>query len=268
MWLDLLIYTKVNTTYEVEFTNSTDSSILSFIIDDDRLYYTVVSASFNILTFYSCPTGCASCYFPNNCSQCEQGYVLKGTYCFPTPTVCVRNIALKINVCQEYCSEECKTCNQTKHDCYQCADFYARDESGKCSIQSQSLSIFKDMRPFLNVLRKRGFKWIFMMVDDLWLYQYHQPEYEGIIRDVFRTISFIEEKQWEIVGLAEELEELKEEVSILPRYNPYSNNKFMAESRNTNLLLDNLFDFLLCSVPLILAMEFLFYRIFHCLFNY
>ena len=109
---------------------------------------------------------------------------------------------------------------------------------------------------------------MFMMVDDLWLYQYHQQEYEGIIRDVFRTISFIEEKQWEIVGLGEELEELKEKVSILPRYNPYSNKKFMAESRSTNLLLDNLFDFLLCSVPLILAMEFLFYRIFYCLFNY
>ena len=41
-----------------------------------------------------------------------------------------------------------------------------------------------------------------MMVDDLWLYQYHQRQYEGIIRSIFATIALIEEKQWEIVGLS------------------------------------------------------------------
>ena len=40
-----------------------------------------------------------------------------------------------------------------------------------------------------------------MVVDDLWLYQYHLIKYDGILRDVFLTISFIEEKQWEIMGL-------------------------------------------------------------------
>ena len=51
-------------------------------------------------------------------------------------------------------------------------------------------------------------------------------------------------------------------------YNPYSNYKFMEETRNNNLLLDNLMDFICCSVPLLLVMEFLYYRAFYCLFNY
>ena len=51
-----------------------------------------------------------------------------------------------------------------------------------------------------------------MMLDDLWLYQYHQKEYEGIIRDVFATIAFIEENQWEIVGLKEYLDQMKAQI--------------------------------------------------------
>ena len=48
------------------------------------------------------------------------------------------------------------------------------------------------------------------MIDDLWLYQYHQQEYDGIIRVIFSTIAFVEEKQWEIVGLGEYLDQIKD----------------------------------------------------------
>ena len=30
-----------------------------------------------------------------------------------------------------------------------------------------------------------------MVVDDLWLYQYHKKDYDGIVHTVFITISFI-----------------------------------------------------------------------------
>ena len=135
-------------------------------------------------------------------------------------------------------------------------------------IESQSLSIFKDIRPFLNIVRKRGHKWVFMVVDDLWLYQYHQKEYEGIIRDVSRTIVFIEQKQWEIIGLGEYLDRVKDEMKEVRRFNPYSNIRYMEESRNNNALLNNLMDFIVFSIPLTLALWFLYYRIFYCLFNY
>ena len=70
------------------------------------------------------------------------------------------------------------------------------NEKGNCVIGSQVLSIFTDVRPVLNLARRKGLKWIFMVVDDLWLYQYHKQDYDGIVEDVFRTISFIEQRQW------------------------------------------------------------------------
>ena len=42
----------------------------------------------------------------------------------------------------------------------------------------------------------------------------------------------------------------------------------MSEARNNNLLLDNLLDFLVFSVPLMVVLEFLYYKIFYCLFEY
>ena len=56
-----------------------------------------------------------------------------------------------------------------------------------------------------------------------------------------------------------------EEVS---RFNPYSNIRYMEESRNNNALLDNLMDFIVFSIPLTLGLWFLYYRIFYCLFEY
>ena len=75
------------------------------------------------------------------------------------------------------------------------------DEQGECVIESESLSIFVSTRPFLNIVRKKGMKFLFLIVDDLWLYQYHKVKYDGTVRAVFKMISFIEEKQWEVVGL-------------------------------------------------------------------
>ena len=141
------------------------------------------------------------------------------------------------------------------------------NEEGKCESIA-SLNIFVSVRPFLNMIRRRGTKWVFMMVDDLWLYQYHEQEYDGIIKDVFETISLIEERQWEIVGLQRYAEEVKGSMKDLSKYNPHSNEKFMREARNNNVLLDSLIDFLLFSVPLTLLMEFLFYRLFFLLFDY
>ena len=66
-----------------------------------------------------------------------------------------------------------------------------------------------------------------MVVDDLWLYQYHLIKYDGILRDVFLTISFIEEKQWEIMGLDGVLQEVKSQIKEIPEYNPYSNLRYM-----------------------------------------
>ena len=142
------------------------------------------------------------------------------------------------------------------------------DENGECVFGSKTLEAIKDTRPLINAVKARGFKWVFMMVDGLWLYQYHQQQYDGILSDIIKIIAFMEEKQWEIAGLSDKVNWLKQQIPSIKLYNPYSNYKFMQETRNNNLLIDNLMDFFLLSVPLILAMEFLFYRAFFCIFNY
>ena len=42
----------------------------------------------------------------------------------------------------------------------------------------------------------------------------------------------------------------------------------MRETRNSNVLLDSILDFLIFSIPLTLLMEFIFYRLFFLTFNY
>ena len=141
---------------------------------------------------------------------------------------CVGNKFIKgTSICEEYCSRKCKTCFKTKWDCVECADFYTKNGKGKCVIKNTHLSIFIDTRPFLNLVRRKGLKWMFMVVDDLWLYQYHKQEYDGNVKVVFKTISFIEQRQWEIIGLDDELEEAEEQIEDIEEYNAFSNEKYM-----------------------------------------
>ena len=100
-----------------------------------------------------------------------------------------------------------------------------------------------------------------MVVDDLWLQQYPKKDYDGIVEDVFRTISFVEEKQWEIVGLEEPLKSMTRRVDDLPKYNPYSNKKYMEQARKNNYMISSLIDFFVFHVPFIFLVVFIFNKI-------
>ena len=64
------------------------------------------------------------------------------------------------------------------------------------------------------------------------------------------------------------LEEASEGIEDIPKYNVYSNEKFMYESRNNNFMLASLLDFFIFYVPFTLVSVFIFNRIFYILFNY
>ena len=85
---------------------------------------------------------------------------------------------------------------------------------------------------------------------------------------MFKTIAFVEERQWEVIGLRDYLQQMKDDIGEIPKFNPHSNVRFMEEARNNNVLLDSLLDFLVLAVPLTLMMWFLYYHIFYCLFHY
>ena len=44
----------------------------------------------------------------------------------------------------------------------ECAALYVKNPEGKYVIESQALNLFVSIRPLLNVVRKRGYKEIFM----------------------------------------------------------------------------------------------------------
>ena len=125
------VSTKVNSSYEKQFSFDLGVGIRSVKMDARGLYYNALASDQRIYTFYHCPDECSSCVFPNNCTVCQEGYILKGGYCYEKPIVRVQNIFLKGKVCQEYCHRKCRTCNQTRTDCYECAQFY-KMEDGQC----------------------------------------------------------------------------------------------------------------------------------------
>ena len=157
-------------------------------MDKSSLYFIAIANDQKLYTFFLCSNGCANCSFPNNCSACENGFILKDFYCYPQPTQCVGNVVLKNNICAEYCHKKCKTCNQTRTDCYECADFYKRDQNGECVLKNEVLSLLEKVRPFLNFIKRRGLKAMFLAIDDLWLYNYHSHQYDGTALTIFETI--------------------------------------------------------------------------------
>ena len=89
----------------------------------------------------------------------------------------------------------------TRENCVECAEFYTMNEGGKCIVENGVLDLLSKSRTFLNLVKRRGLKTIFVALDDLWLYNFHKINYDGSADAVFKTIKFVEDKQWEIVGL-------------------------------------------------------------------
>ena len=115
-------------------------------------------------------------------------------------------------MCEEYCHRKCKSCNQTRTDCIECAEFYVKDDKGQCVVESRALDICARARPLLNFIKRRGVKSLLLAVDDLWLYNYHRNQYDGTALVVFETIQFIQEQQYEVVGLDDAKEEIETSV--------------------------------------------------------
>lgn len=51
------------------------------------------------------------------------------------------------------------------------------------------------------MFRVRKSKNVFFFLDDIWLYQYHKPEYKGTIAEVFETARILENIKNEVISL-------------------------------------------------------------------
>ena len=75
-------------------------------------------------------------------------------------------------------------------------------------MKNAPLNVLARIRPFLVLLRNSGIKTFLFIIADLRLYEYHRQRYDGIVKQVFVVARFIEDKQWEIVGLVQVKENL------------------------------------------------------------
>ena len=109
---------------------------------------------------------------------------------------------------------------------------------------------------------------MFLALDDLWLYNYHNHQYDGTALTIFETIQFIEEKQWEVTGMDGPKETVETAIEDISLYNPQSNKRYMEEERKNNLFVASTMDFFAFHVPLVLVLVFLLNRLFYCLFDF
>ena len=107
------------------------------------------------------------------------------------------------------------------------------DRNGECVIENPILFVLAKSRPALNLIRRRGLKGLFFIVGDLWLYNFHQQQYDGSTQTVIEIIALIEEKQYELIGLEkvkEQMEErLEESIAQLNEYNCEANPTFIQK---------------------------------------
>lgn len=119
------------------------------------------------------------------------------------------------------------------------------------------MTVLARTRFAFNFIRRGSFKFALLAIDDIWLYSYHKKKYDGISRDVLDVIQLIEQRQWEIVGLADVKEQMEDSIEEVKLYNAYSNKRHMEEGRSNAFFLPSLLVFvLLCN------------RLFYLLFNY
>ena len=143
-----------------------------------------------------------------------------------------------------------------------------KNPQGKCLVESPTLDFLAKTQIFLNLAKRRGLKTLFVALDDLWLYNFHKNDYDGSVDAVFKTIKFIEDKQWEIVGLEDARDKVENAIEEVPPYNPHSNPTYLQKERKNNLFISSTIDYFSFFVPLTVVMVVLFNRLFYCLFDF
>ena len=103
----------------------------------------------------------------------------------------MNNVRLHGGVCEEYCHRKCKSCISERTECHECADYYAKDGNGDCVVESGILNAAVVSRPLFNFIKRKGIRTLFFLVDDLWLYNFHSQDYDGVLKTIFQTIKFV-----------------------------------------------------------------------------
>lgn len=105
------------------------------------------------------------------------------------------------------------------------------------------------------------------MLDDIWLYQYHKPEYMGVPKIVFETARIIETKKDEFIS-HEKIQFIETIENSLRRYDTIANKKYLLHERRDDSLPQNIIDFTFQVIPVTLCIFGLFKLLFWLFYNY
>lgn len=182
-------------------------------------------------------------------------------------TPCVDNVYKSSGVCEQYCWEECYTCEGTADNCTSCFKHYSLSDGG-CTLENVYVKVATYARPYVSILRRNWMAPFYMVLEEIWLYNYHKQDYNGTIEDIFETIRMIEDKKWALEPFVHLLP-IKEKIqSGLPNYDDYSNEKFLQKEHHDQLLIKTLVEYFVFYLPGMIIMMFLLNRLFYLLFNY
>lgn len=181
---------------------------------------------------------------------------------------CTGGITIMDGICEQFCHDKCRSCTEVWTECVECADFYIKDDQGNCVIENGVLSAVTVARPILNLLKGKAFTNLFFAISDLRFYDYHNKDYNGLEKQVFMTIRFVEEKQWELIGMASTKDRVEGSIEFASQYYPESNPTYLVEERKGNLFIESTIDYFVFFLPFTLVTVILFNRLFYCLFNY
>lgn len=82
------------------------------------------------------------------------------------------------------------------------------------------------MNSIFTVIRHRKIKSLLFLVDDLWLYQYHKPQYLGLPQIVFESVRIIESKKDEIFGI-QKIQFINDIEDQIKKYDEMANKKYL-----------------------------------------
>ena len=109
------------------------------------------------------------------------------------------------------------------------------DDTGDCVLESAALAVASKTKPVLNAVKGKAFKPLFLALADLRMYAYHIKKYDGTTKQIINTIRFVEDKQWEVLGLTEVKEGIENSLELAKQYYPLANPTYLDEERKSNL---------------------------------
>lgn len=87
--------------------------------------------------------------------------------------VCVDGL-MKNGVCLRFCSKQCSACVNDPNNCALCGQYYTLSPDNKCTKTYKDTRLIDTAFSIISNLRVTHLKFVFLLVDDYELYEYHQ----------------------------------------------------------------------------------------------